>query len=144
MNVTGSVSQEIKDAAKFFGLKLMDARVCRHLHLDIEIDGNFGFAGVVQVDDDDPKPKFFTIKINPFAHDHLLQCLAHEMVHVAQYATGQLFDMMDGQILWEGQKYRGVVAYGENGAGLEDYPWEEEAYRLEEELYEDWLAIEIE
>lgn len=58
--------------------------------------------------------------------DDLVQTLAHEMVHVKQYAKGQLKDLVDKKgneyKTWLGKKFEGHYY---------DQPWEVEAFKRE-------------
>lgn len=141
MNVTGDVPVEYVDAARFYASKLMDGRLVRHLNVEIILDNSMEYAGRCCSEDDHPRPRFFLIHLNPAAHgDHILQALAHEMVHVKQYATGELFDFMNGTVNWMGETHKML---GNDCDEYESYPWEKESYDLEEELFEDWLSQEI-
>ena len=64
--------------------------------------------------------------MHPF--DQILTWLAHEMVHLKQFVRGELFDYETGRVQWKTKSF-GRVHY-------EDSPWEREAYRLEDKLYE--------
>lgn len=143
MYVTGkNLTDEVIAAAEFFAEQLMDGRLHRHVHVEIELVPTMdGWAGLCAPDEDRVKPKYFTIQLNPVAGDHMLQCLAHEMVHVKQYATGELHDQMDGKLIWKGETFTGQVAY--EGEIENAPPWEAEAYLLEVDLFEDWLSQEI-
>ncbi|AGS80972.1 hypothetical protein [Caulobacter phage Cr30] len=141
MIVSGEVPNEYVEAAKFYASKLMDGRLVRHLNVEIVLDNSLPYAGKCCSDDDHSKPRYFLIHLNPNAPgDHVLQALAHEMVHVKQYATGELFDFMNGWVSWKGQKFQML---GNDCDEYESYPWEKMAYDLEESLFEDWLSIEI-
>jgi hypothetical protein len=50
--------------------------------------------------------------------------LAHEMIHVKQYAKGELTVNSNREVMWKGQKYSSHNA--EHG---DPRPWEREAYR---------------
>lgn len=63
--------------------------------------------------------------------DDLLTCVFHEMVHVKQGVRGELKDISCFAKKWKGEEYINVV-YDV------DHPWEEEAYRLQEEILEAW------
>ena len=54
-----------------------------------------------------------------------MRTLAHEMVHAKQYIFGELDGYSDS---WKGSDV--------NYYSYEDSPWEKEAYKLEEILYE--------
>ena len=89
----------------------------------------YGFCHIT--DDNLDRPREFMIELdtsmkNPF--DQVLIWLAHEMVHLKQFVRGELFDYATGNVQWKSRTYRRVH--------YTDQPWEKEAYRLEEELYE--------
>lgn len=141
MRISGKVSDEIKYAAEFFAGELIkDGRQRRHLNIDIEMDPTLdGWAGICVADEDRIKPKYFTIKLNPVSGDNLIKSLAHEMVHIKQYVVGELYDMLDGTILWKDEIFRGQVAYA--GDIETAPPWEIEAYASEFDLYETYQAL---
>ena len=64
--------------------------------------------------------------------DNILIWLAHEMVHLKQFVRGELFDYETGRVQWKSKSF-GRVHY-------DDQPWEKEAYRLEEKLYEEFAG----
>lgn len=55
-----------------------------------------------------------------------IETICHEMVHVKQYAKGEMKELSRSQILWK-KKVFGDIAY-------EDAPWEREAFRCEKSL----------
>lgn len=69
--------------------------------------------------------------------EDMLTALFHEMVHVRQYERGHLKD--NGIVkTWKGEEY--IYIYNT----VEQYmafPWEEEAYRLQEEMVTKWIQI---
>lgn len=146
MQVTGEVPGEVLHAAEFFAGELMDGRLHRHLHVEVVMDPTLeSWAGLTSSDDDRiRKPQFFTIRLNPIADaQELIQALAHEMVHVKQYATGELEDHLDGQLFWKDELHKGVVSYGGDPDDEDAPPWEKEAYSLEADLYDDYLGAEL-
>jgi len=59
--------------------------------------------------------------------DDELELLAHEMVHLKQYVTGQMVDsLLDGLVIWEGMAYN-APADGRSWAYWNS-PWELEAF----------------
>lgn len=46
----------------------------------------------------------FKIKIGRH-HASIIDVIAHEMVHLAQYHKGRLLDLENGIVLWEGKRY---------------------------------------
>jgi hypothetical protein len=64
--------------------------------------------------------------------DPIYEILAHEMVHLKQYVTGELVDIVDWVTMWQGELYRDTP---------EDYlntPWEKEAFGRQKQLYSAW------
>lgn len=95
--------------------------------LDIErvsLDGVQGFCVYA------PEERVFFIELEESHHKLLgksvYEILAHEMVHVRQYITGQLVDLKPG-VLWEGKYYPQDFPY-------EESPWEIEAKELQASL----------
>lgn len=62
----------------------------------------------------------------------ILSVLAHEMVHIKQYATGQMRSF-GKYVVWEGQTY-----VEETDDQYWDSPWELEAFGRQEGLYMRW------
>lgn len=79
------------------------------------------------------RPREFEIEIDSnLPKKALLRALAHEMVHVKQYATGQLKDYMNNNnTCWEGTTFKGDREGDEYWVS----PWEIEAYGREVGLY---------
>ena len=59
----------------------------------------------------------------------IIRALAHECVHIKQYVKGELVEK-ETEFFWKGELY----LYDQEN--YEQMPWEEEAYRLENELVE--------
>lgn len=67
----------------------------------------------------------------------LIGTVVHEMIHVKQYARGELKEIVGGVHRWKGTLVHEDVNY-------HDAPWEVEAYELEEELtLEAFKALEV-
>lgn len=84
--------------------------------------------------DDNHKPKKFKVVISStMGRRKTLEILAHEMVHVKQYVTGQLMDYVYGSMVrWNGKK----MLYDDNDVErYYDSPWEIEAYGRQLGLY---------
>jgi hypothetical protein len=62
--------------------------------------------------------------------DDMLETLAHECVHVRQYAMNEL-KKRDNKIYWFEHEYEDLGLY-------EEYPWEQEAYIFEKVLMKNW------
>ena len=94
----------------------------RTLNIDVEFENigeTFGYCEEGDTNRD------FTLIINKnLSIDDLVTTIAHEMVHVKQYARNELTHI-NGKHMWKSRLYN------------EDYynsPWEKEAYALEEGL----------
>lgn len=69
--------------------------------------------------------------------DDLLTALFHEMVHVRQYERNHLKD--DGIVkTWKGEEY--IYIYNTVDQ-YKAFPWEEEAYRLQEDMVTKWIQM---
>jgi hypothetical protein len=76
-------------------------------------------------------PREFDIVLNPYEEIPILQTLAHELVHLVQFATGRL-KMFKTFNKWNGEKWKGARDE------MDDYydsPWEIEAFGREEGLF---------
>ena len=133
----------ICEAVEFYASILMDEDVYRDMKIDIELDYELDVAGHCLTDDEFEFPREFTIDINPNLCDiGIYSTLAHEMVHVKQYALGELYNVMalsPEEILsfdrvWKGEKWFPK----ENDHPYFDAPWEVEAFGKEVGLYWKW------
>ena len=125
----------VSNAALYYGALLLGTRMAKNITLDIKLTKDlkkkekaYGYCHII--DDNLNKPREFMIEVDasmkhPF--DQILIWIAHEMVHLKQFVRGELCDYETGRVQWKKRMY-GRVHY-------EDQPWEREAYRLEEKLY---------
>ena len=128
--------QSVGSAALFYGEVLLGKRMAKNIYLDIKLtkdlkkkEGAYGFCHIV--DDSLARPREFMIELDAsmrYKFDQILTWLAHEMVHLKQFVRGELCDYETGRVQWKSRTF-GRVHY-------DDQPWEKEAYRLEDELYE--------
>ena len=118
----------VKTAAWWYAEKLMGKRLIAGLEIDINLsktllnkDGNEGTA---IWEDDSVRPKEFTITLDSgCAIRNILITLAHEMVHVKQWARGEMYEYVE----------RDMIRFNKtkfNMANINywDYPWEIEAF----------------
>jgi len=130
-NVPKNLSADkLKSAAKFFAETLMSRRLCDNLKVRVcftKTEGN-----TTMWEDDNVRPREFTITIEKgMGMRNTLITLAHEMVHVKQYATGELRDYMSSARV---QRWRNVKRDWQD-VEYWDLPWEIEAYGREKGLY---------
>ena len=138
-----SHNQELKDlvkrGAEFYGEVLLGKRMVKNIYLDIKLtknlkkkEGAYGYCHIV--DNSLARPREFMIELDAsmrYKFDQILTWLAHEMVHVKQFARGELCDYETGRVQWKSRAFGRLIH-----THYEDQPWEKEAYRLEDELYE--------
>jgi len=67
--------------------------------------------------------------------EDFITAIFHEMVHVRQHERGLLKDYGIRKA-WKGEEYLGIYDTVDTYMNL---PWEEEAYRLQEEMYKEWI-----
>ena len=128
----------VSNAALYYGALLLGTRMLNNIYLDIKLTKDlkkkeqaYGYCHII--DDDLNRPREFMIELDTsmkHSFDQILIWLAHEMVHLKQFVRGELFDYATGRVQWKRRMY-GNVHY-------EDQPWEKEAYRLEEKLYNEF------
>ena len=128
----------IKQGAEFYGEVLLGKRMAKNISLDIKLTNNlkkkekaYGYCHII--DDNLNKPREFMIELDTsmiHSFDQILIWLAHEMVHLKQFVRKELYDYETGKVQWKKRMY-GNVNY-------EDQPWEKEAYRLEEKIYNEF------
>ena len=76
----------------------------------------------------------FVVKVSGNQSNYdILETLLHELVHVRQYASGQLDDLNDNTSEWMGHIYQGDFQDTESSAYW-NAPWEVEAREVAEEL----------
>ena len=126
--------KEIICAANFYASLLMSKRLLKNITVFIK-NGNTGsFHGFIEFLDDNNRPKEFLISIKKdLPKRKLLITLAHEMVHVKQYARGELkYLFKGGHDKWQGKIIARKTHYF-------DKPWEIEAFGRELGLYERYI-----
>lgn len=112
-------------------------RLATNVHVTLHMSKNLDAMGYCDYDDDESRPRDFRILLDRSIDKvDIVETIAHEMVHVWQFATGKLVDLADGRSKYDGHKYdRDDMPYGE-------LPWEVEAYGMEEGLIRLWIDNE--
>ncbi len=135
----------LEKAARFFAKELLPAEVAKTLEIQIELRAH-KLTGSVQgeckatVEGFMPiLNKFFEITLRrDVSLSKQISFLAHEMVHVAQRATGRLLfanDAYDTHARWEGKLVGTRDAYSYGGIPYRSLPWEVEAYSKQQTLH---------
>lgn len=129
--ITGgkSVERDRAFALTVFALEELLPRY-RTLNINIKIkklDDAFGFC---EWEETNLNPREFNIEIaRGMSEEDFDKTLLHELVHVKQYAKGELKERYAPKHtqLWKGKDH-GTTKY-------DDQPWEKEAHKLEDKLY---------
>jgi hypothetical protein len=99
---------------------------------DFKEDDSYGYA-IATNEACDIRPREFDVDINKHTKlRRLLETVAHEMVHVKQFARGELYQSsVTAKHRWQGNWQRGEKHYY-------DLPWEIEAHGREIGLFVRW------
>lgn len=120
MIVKGKVSKSHLSAMNYFADSLLTKQLQKHIIIHVKFRKTMDVLGLVEIEDYNlsGKPREFILEINRNQSDiEILRTLAHEMVHVRQYAYCELNE--EGT-QWCGQKMARDLEYHEQ-------PWEIEA-----------------
>jgi len=121
----------VTEAVRFYASTLMNRQLVKNLTVKVSFKDK-DVDGFCNTDDDLAKPREFALQINPKRSvKAILTALAHEMVHVKQYATGESRQYERTPYV---TKFRGVMVNTET-TDYWDLPWEIDAYGRELGLY---------
>ncbi len=121
----------VTEAVRFYASTLMNRQLVKNLTVKVSFKDK-DVDGFCNTDDDLAKPREFALQINPKRSvKAILTALAHEMVHVKQYATGESKQYERTPYV---TKFRGVMVNTET-MDYWDLPWEIDAYGRELGLY---------
>jgi len=130
--ISKHVSQrETEDLLWFYGRKLMSAQMCANLTIYLRYKSLPGLKGLCDVLETSPKPRHFQLTVRPsMSRKNQLMTIAHEMVHVKQFAKKELDPIVHGNaVKWKGK------LYDDSWQRYWSQPWEIEAYGREQGLY---------
>ena len=119
------------DAVNFAIKKLMPRK--RNLQIEVSIVDIPGDADAFHCSIDKGEHEIEVQK--GLIEEDFMTAVFHEMVHVRQHERGLLKDH-GVRKSWKGEEYIGIYDTTETYMNL---PWEKEAYKLQEELYEKWI-----
>ena len=125
---TKRIRKDIELATWYYAEKLMGKRLMSGLEINIDLKKELlteeGHEGTAIWEDDGYRPKEFTIALDTTVnHRNLLINLAHEMVHVTQWAKNEMYEYMEPHMV----RFKGEKIHL-NEVDYWDYPWEIEAY----------------
>ena len=126
---TKKVRKIVEQAAWYYAEKLMGKRLMAGLEININLKKNLlakeGNEGSTIWEDTGYRSRDFTIELDTTVKiRNLLITLAHEMVHVKQWAKDEMYEYTNtmGLVRFKGEKiHLELTDYW-------DYPWEIEAY----------------
>lgn len=134
---TRKTQKIVKDLTRFCADMLMSKRLADGLLIRIEFikDLDNQYDGDCEYVDEESRPKEFLIRVNnSLKLSKKLRTICHEMVHVKQYATGEMKYMSRPARFtkFQGTLYPDELDYW-------DSPWEIEAFGREPGLYTRWI-----
>jgi hypothetical protein len=133
MIIKGNVSKKLLSAIDNFADVLFSPQLKRHIEIKIVYRKNLAHYGLADIDDYNKSglPRYFIIEIKKeLDENERIRTVAHEMVHVRQYALLQLNAEMN---MWHGKKVNAdKIPYM-------DQPWEIEAHDVGDFLYEEYI-----
>lgn len=128
---------DIRSALKFYSTILLGPRLTENIELDVEFDPTLheraSEYAFMNPEDDGRSPRWFTITVDAnMEFDTLLKTLAHEMVHVKQYARNELRHVAKGG----GRLHKWFnETIDDEKVNYWDLPWEIEAFGREQGLF---------
>jgi hypothetical protein len=136
-------TRELKEAAFYFSEILLGSRLMKNINLTIDVrHGLDSMLGYCWCNDDNKNPRNFLIELrkNNKNPDDIISTLAHEMVHLKQYAKNELGDKYNiitakkEATMWKGSLWIAKPKECE----YYDSPWEIEAFGREIGLFRRW------
>jgi|APGre2960657373_1045057.scaffolds.fasta_scaffold14219_2 hypothetical protein len=130
-------SKLIVKAVKFYGEYLLGPRLYDKIDLKIHVSKRFlkkGIDGYCDWMDKNSSPREFEITLRPsLSEEAVLMLLAHEMVHLKQFAKNEMKHYSrNNAINYKGKIFADDTDYWER-------PWEIEAYGRERGLYHKFI-----
>jgi hypothetical protein len=145
--VRPSLEKKIIEASNFYASILMSKKLCDKLTVDIEIESTLedNNMGECFPEDETKSPRYFTIRLLKKNDDCMLKALAHEFVHLKQYAKNELSYKFKSakklnpklDFVWMGKFWKPK----KNEHIYWDSPWELEAYAKEPGLFYKFISV---
>lgn len=118
----------VEKAIRFYGQNLISKRLLDNIHIKLKFNPNLDVHGFASVEDynSSGKPREFLIEVHSWiGAKEILKTLAHEMVHVKQFAYQETNDSLS---VWKGMRV------DSDSMDYYDHPWEVEAYGMDTTL----------
>jgi hypothetical protein len=135
MILQGKYTRTQASAIEYFATQLLTPQLKKHIIINLKFIRKLPVCGFTEVDGHNTKgvPREFILEIlHGMSEKQTLKTIAHEMVHVKQYAYGEIDER---GTRWLSRKLdHDSVPYHKR-------PWEKEAYQMEERLYQKWLQM---
>ena len=126
-----------KEAVRFYGKHLLGPRLFSKVEVLLDFTEKLDphIHATCMWEDNNRKSREFILSVNPILGKRsMLMTLAHEMVHVKQYAKGELVDFTNKDCMikcrWKGDLYD-----LKKNDDYWEHPWEIEAHGREKGLY---------
>ena len=137
------VKTRIREVTKFILPKLFKSNdrllnnVCVTVKIDNDLTKKEKALGLCYWTDDRYRPRRFMVVMSENqSKREFITTLIHELVHVKQYAVGDLRDYCSGAAKWKKRVYE----IHPDDPNCLNSPWEKEAYRVSQELYNKYCA----
>lgn len=134
MIVYGKLSKKYLAAIDCFATALLSPQLKSHITVTIKFNRKLPVFGFTEIDgyNSKGKPREFILELKSNQTEkELLKTLAHEMVHVKQYAYGEIDER---GTKWLSRKMdHDSVPYHKR-------PWEKEAFKMEDKLYKEFTG----
>ena len=130
------LEEYIHRAITFYGEQLISKRILNNICIDVSFDDDMTDLGGASIEgfNTAKKPRDFLIEIsNKVGAKSVLMTLAHEMVHIKQYAYCETNEYLSK---WKG------VHIDSDAIDYYDLPWEIEAYGKEQGLFSGFVIKE--
>ena len=129
--------KHFKEATCIFGQILLSSRLYPLIEVKLKFESGMKDHAFCEWEDSNYRGREFTITLDKnLSFKNMLYAIAHEMVHVKQYATGEMRDFSDGVRT----RFRKKV-YNTEKIDYWDYEWEIEANGRERGLVHKYLKI---
>jgi hypothetical protein len=119
----------VEKAIHFYGQNLISKRLLDNINLKVKFNPNLDVYGFASIEDHNAsgKARDFLIEIHSWiGAREILKALAHEMVHIKQFAYDETNDTLS--------KWRGMKINSDD-IDYYNHPWEIEAYGMDEGLF---------
>jgi hypothetical protein len=131
----------VKSAARWMLGYVLGIRLANKIDITIRFEESLKntpiFASVMW-EDNNHRPRVFDMEVCNYINDRMLmRVLSHEIVHVRQYATGDLKDLA---LYADYSKWKSklIKTDGYGRTRYWDLPWEIEARKEEKDIFREW------